>query len=119
MLCRNNGKGYCNLSSAAMWSFTAALRKQNSTLKEAVILPTGSAGVTVEAASADFYAGGGDALPQPPAAPHAAEAAGQAGGALALQLRFQLPTSVYATMAVGDLIGGRALSKIRRNVLAR
>jgi tRNA(Glu) U13 pseudouridine synthase TruD len=49
----------------------------------------------VEAASTNFYEGNDS---KPPAA--AAPSAGDDDRALALQLRFQLPPSVYATMAV-------------------
>lgn len=61
----------------------------------AVHMLSGATGVTVVATSANFYEGSDGA---PPAA--AAPPADDDERPLALQLRFQLPPSVYATMAV-------------------
>lgn len=58
-------------------------------------MPSGADGVTVVATSANFYEGSDGAPPVTPDLP-----AGEDERPLALQLRFQLPPSVYATMAV-------------------
>lgn len=66
----------------------------------ATVPPEGAPGVSVEAVSANFGSAGGSNDGTSAAAATGAAPAAEAGSLLALQLRFQLPTSVYATMAI-------------------
>jgi hypothetical protein len=65
----------------------------------------GAAGVTVVATSANFYEGSDGAPPAATAPP----AGDDDDRPLALQLRFQLPPSVYATMAVSYMSRDRVM----------
>ena len=92
MLCSTNKPWQCTVESRVFRQSAAAFTQ----LIHAVHMLSGAAGVTVVATSANFYEGS-DGTPPAVTTPAAGS---EDDRPLALQLRFQLPPSVYATMAV-------------------